>query len=58
MTSMKDTVNSYFAVLLVTIAGAAATMLIVNVAFSNSFAVTFNNSEATYASLQQSLLNQ
>lgn len=34
---MKDRINSYFAVLLITIAGAAAALLIIHVAYANSF---------------------
>ena len=53
---MTYKLNSYFAVLLVTIAGAAATLLIVHVVFANSFETTFDGSEAAYAALQQSIL--
>lgn len=48
MPNMKDRINSYAAVLLVTIAGAGATLLIVHVAFANNFATTFAGSEALY----------
>ncbi len=37
---MKNTINTYFAILLVTIAGAGAALLIVHVALANSFEVT------------------
>lgn len=36
---MKNTINAYFAILLITIAGASATLLIVHVALANSFEV-------------------
>jgi len=55
---MKDTINSYAAVLLITIAGAAATWLIVHVAYANTLEVTIIGSQAEYISLQQSILNQ
>ncbi len=53
---MKERINTYFAILLVTIAGAGATALIVHVAFSNADAFAANNSEAQYLQLQQSIL--
>jgi hypothetical protein len=55
---MKDTVNSYFATLLIVIAGAAAAWFIMRLANSDSFSATINGSEASYAPLQQSILNQ
>ncbi|MCX6787272.1 MAG: hypothetical protein NTY93_01965 [Candidatus Kaiserbacteria bacterium] len=55
---MTDKINTYFAILLVTIAGAGAALIIVNVAYTNAFATTIGGSEANYASLQQSILNQ
>ncbi len=45
---MKDKINSYFAVLLVTIAGSGATLLIVHIANSDTLAATFAGSEANY----------
>lgn len=53
---MKNTINSYFAVLIITIAGASAAWLIVHMANSVSLITTFSGSEATYAQLQQSIL--
>lgn len=52
---MTATINTYFAILIVTIAGAAATLLIVHVANANvsNFAL---GSEAQYAQVQQSIL--
>jgi hypothetical protein len=34
---MKDRVNTYFAILLITIAGAGASLLIIHVAYANTF---------------------
>jgi hypothetical protein len=55
--SMKDKINTYLAVLLITIAGSGAAMLIVHIAYSDtsSFAL---GSEAEFAQLQQSILKQ
>jgi len=53
---MKNTINSYFAVLIVTIAGAGAALLIIHVAYSNTFAAALGGNETNYASLQQSIL--
>gem|GEM_PF-6397458 len=38
---MNHQINSYFAVLLITIIGAVASMIIVNVAYSNTFIINF-----------------
>lgn len=53
---MKNTLNTYFAVLLVTLAGAGATMLIVHIATTDVLAATSGENRAVYASLQQSIL--
>jgi len=53
---MKEKINAYFAVLLVTIAGGGAAMLIVRVAFNNT-PVFLYGSAAPYAPLEQSILN-
>ena len=51
---MKYRINAYFAVLLVTIAGSFATLIIVHVAWdANTFIFV---SGGSYASLQRSLL--
>ncbi|MGD0328364.1 MAG: hypothetical protein ABSB00_01470 [Minisyncoccia bacterium] len=50
---MKDKINSYLAILLITIEGAVAAFLIIRVAYSNNFVITMNSSEANYSSLQQ-----
>lgn len=41
---MKEKINSYFAILLITIAGAGASMIIIHVAYADlsSFAVVSN----------------
>lgn len=52
---MKEKINSYFAVLIITIAGSAAAMLIIHIAYSNASVLTVN-SETQYAQLQQSIL--
>ena len=49
---MKNTINTYFAVLLITIAGSGATLLIVHVALANSFEVTMAGNGADYSSLR------
>lgn len=54
---MKDKINAYFAVLLITIAGSGATLLIVHIATSETLLATFSGNETTYAALQQSILN-
>ena len=53
---MKDKINSYFAVLLITIAGSGAALFIVHIATTDVIATAFRGSEDTYASLQQSIL--
>ena len=52
---MKEKINTYFAVLLITIAGSGAAMLIIHVAYANSDAFVAGN-EGQYASLQKSIL--
>lgn len=54
---MKYKINAYFATLLVTIAGAGATMLIIHVAYANTFEITLSGNEAAYSSLKESILN-
>jgi len=53
---MKDKINSYFAVLLITIAGAGATLLIVHIATADVLDITVSGNEAKYIQLQQSIL--
>ena len=50
-------INSYAAVLLITLAGAAATILIVRMASNDTLSTSFNGSESDYSALQQSILN-
>ncbi len=53
---MKERINTYIAVLFVTIAGSGAALLIVHVATDNAIAATFGGSVSNYAALQQSIL--
>lgn len=53
---MKDKVNSYLAVLCVTIIGGGAALIIVHVGTTAVIATTFGGSEANYMALQQSIL--
>ena len=53
---MKDRINSYFAILLITIAGSGATLIIVHFANTTTLASTISGSEAHYGPLQQSIL--
>ncbi len=53
---MKEKINSYFAVLIITIAGASATLLIVHVANADAAAIVLGQSELQYAPLQHSIL--
>jgi len=53
---MKATINTYFATLLVTIAGAGATLLIVHIATADAVDSAMQGTEGSYAALQQSIL--
>ena len=53
---MKEKINAYFAVLLITIAGGSAALLIVHIATSDTIAIKFSGSEANYLLLKQSIL--
>lgn len=53
---MKFKLNSYFAVLLVTIIGSGAAFIVVHIGTTDVIATTFGGSEADYAALQQSIL--
>lgn len=55
---MKDTVNFYFAMLLLFVAGVGTGLLIYHIATTDSFTTTFSGSESKYAPLQDSILNQ
>ena len=46
---MKDKINAYFSVLLITIAGAGAALLIIHVAYANSFTIVFSGGQTEYA---------
>ena len=54
---MKDTLNSYFAVLCITLIGGGAALLIVHIGTTDILAATVAGNEANYISLQQSVLN-
>lgn len=45
---MTDKINSYFAILLVTIAGAAASMLIIHAAYSRTIITVFASDAVIY----------
>jgi len=47
---MTQKINSYFAVLLITITGAAASLLIIHIIYANTFVVLVSGNEAIYAS--------
>lgn len=54
---MKERVNTYIAILLVTIAGSGAALIIVRVATNDIITETFRGNEANYAALRQSIIN-
>jgi len=54
---MKDRINSYIAVLLITIAGGGAALLIVHIATTDIVITAIQGTEGSYAALQQSILN-
>ncbi|MCX6790027.1 MAG: hypothetical protein NTV60_00700 [Candidatus Kaiserbacteria bacterium] len=53
---MKDRVNTYFAMLFMTIAAAGAASIIVHIAYADFS--NFQGSEAQYAKLQKSILRK
>lgn len=53
---MRSKVNSYMATLLITIAGAAATLLIIRLNESNNFDRSTGYNAASYKDLQESIL--
>lgn len=56
--SVRDKINSYFATLLIVIAGAGAIWVINRMLSSATLTTNFGGSEANYAPLQQSILKQ
>lgn len=46
---MKYKINAYFAVLLVTIIGAGASLILIHVANANAFSVTFTRGGVDYS---------
>jgi hypothetical protein len=55
---MKSRVNTYLAILFITLAGSGAALMIVRIATDDMVATTFRGSEANYFLLQQSILNE
>ena len=53
---MKDRINTYFAVLLITIVGAGAAWLIVHVSVAKTPVVKTGYNEASYSELKESIL--
>lgn len=53
---MTEKINSYFAVLLITVTGAGAALFIIHVAYSDTLIATIFGSEAAYAPLQRAIL--
>jgi len=53
---MKGKINAYVASLLITVAGAGATALIVHLAFSETLPAVLAGNQAEYLELQQSIL--
>lgn len=49
---MTYRINSYFAALIITIFGAGASLIIIRVAYNNTFVTTTIDNEAVYTSLQ------
>lgn len=54
---MKEKINSYFAVLIITIVGAGAAMLIVHIAYADTSYLVLGN-EAQYIVPQDSIRNK
>lgn len=54
---MRSKINSYMAALLITIAGVAATLLIVRLNESNNFDRSTGYNAASYAELKESILH-
>lgn len=53
---MKEKVNTYLAILFITIAGSGAALLIIHVATDNMLTQNVQGNEANYFLLQQSIL--
>lgn len=53
---MKDRVNTYLAMLLITIAGAGAAWLIVHISVAKTLEVKTGYNEASYSELKESIL--
>jgi len=48
---MKEKINSYFAILIITIMGSGAALIIIHVAYDNAFYYITTNSAANYTAL-------
>ena len=55
---MKDNLNSFFATLIILVAGIGAAWLIYNLATKSTLPDRFGGAEAKYAPLQKSILGQ
>ena len=52
---MKVRINTYFAVLFITIAGSGAALILVHIVNSNAFTGTFSSGVTKYDELQKSI---
>lgn len=55
---MKEKINTYFAILIITIAGSGAAWIIIHTATTNVSYPVVAGSEASYTALQKSLSTQ
>lgn len=53
---MKEKINTYIAILLITIAGSGAALIIVHIATDDIITETFRGSEADYEALRKSII--
>lgn len=53
---MKDTVNTYLAIFLITVVASGAALLIIDIGTTDAIAASLHGSEAKYAALRQSIL--
>ena len=54
--NMKERINTYFAILIIIIAGSGAAWIIIHVGTANTFFPVVGGSEASYGTLQKSIL--
>ena len=50
---MKNKINSYFAILLITLMGSGAAIIIIRVAYADEFSMLSGGNESVYASLRK-----